>query len=291
MTASPGLARSQRPDESMSLLADIAGQALDPAYADAAARRAAADPSGSAVRRPARRSLAIGGVLAVTLLLVLAAVQTQRHATSDQRSRQTLLDQVHQESDGVNALEQRLNLLRDRTQRLSDSLLQTTAAGSALAARLDVADLVAGDVAATGPGLRVVVDDAREQSGSTDNQVLDRDLQSLVNALWAAGAEAIAIDDQRLTAQSAIRQAGSSILVNFEPIARPYVITAIGDPVGLATSFGASTAAARMRTYTQVYGLQFEFSRADSLTVPRAPGLPLRFAKPVAGRRTGEASR
>ena len=274
----------------MSLLTDIARQALDPAYADAAARRAAADPAGTAVRRPARLGLAVGGVLAATLLLVLAAVQTHRHAPSDQRSRQTLLDQVHRETDSVRALERRLDLLRDQTQQLRDGLLQTTAAGSALAARLDAADLAAGTVAVTGPGLRVVVDDAKAgQSGSTDNQVLDRDLQGLVNALWAAGAEAIAIDDERLTAQTAIRQAGSSILVNFEPIARPYVITAIGDPVGLATSFGASAAVARMQTYTQVYGLQFRFARAQNLIVPRAPGLPLRFAKPVAGRRTGEA--
>ena len=273
----------------MSLLTDIARQALDPAYADAAAQRDAARPSGGAVRRPPRRSLAISGVLAATLLLVIAAVQTHRHAPSDQRSRQTLLDQVRRETDGVHALEVRLDRLRDQTQQLRDALLHTTAAGSALAARLDAADLAAGTVAATGPGLRVVVDDSSGgQSGSTDNQVLDRDLQSLVNALWAAGAEAIAIDNERLTAQSAIRQAGSSILVNFEPVARPYVITAIGDPVGLATSFGASPAVARMHTYTQVYGLQFRFARVDSLTVPRAPGLPLRYAKPVAGRRTGE---
>jgi len=275
----------------MSLLTDIARQALDPAYADSAARRAAASPDG-AVRRQPRRSLAIAGVLAATLLLVLAAVQTHRRAPLDQRSRQALVDQVRRETDGVRTLEQRLDALRDRTQQLRDSLLQATAAGSALSHRLDAADLAAGTVAATGPGLQVVVDDAKgDPSGSTGNQVLDRDLQALVNALWAAGAEAIAVDDQRLTSQSAIRQAGSSILVNFEPIARPYVISAIGDPVGLATSFGASAAVARMHTYAQVYGLQFRFARVDSLTIPRAPGLPLRFAKPVAGRRTGEARR
>jgi uncharacterized protein YlxW (UPF0749 family) len=274
----------------MSLLADIARQALDPAYADVAARRAATDVVQRGLRHPPRRSLAVGGVLAATLLLVLAAVQTERHAPSAERARQTLLDQVRRETGGVRALEQRLDVLRDRTQRLQNGLLQTTGAGSALAARLDAGDLSVGTVAATGPGLRVVVDDAPAgQPGSTQNQVLDRDLQSLVNALWAAGAEAIAVDDQRLTAQSAIRQAGSSILVNFAPLAHPYVITAIGDPVGLETSFGSSPAAARMRTYTQVYGLQFRFARADSLTVPRAPGLPLRYAKPVVGRRTGEA--
>lgn len=273
----------------MSLLADIARQALDPAYADAAARREAAGETGG-VRRPRRRGLAVGGVLAATLLLVLAAVQTHRHAPSAQRSRQTLLEQVQRETEGVHGLERRLDLLRDSTQQLRNSLLLTTTAGANLAARLNAADLAAGTVAATGPGLRVVVDDAGSQrGGSGGNQVLDRDLQSLVNALWAAGAEAIAIDDQRLTAQSAIRQAGSSILVNFEPIARPYVISAIGDPVAMSTSFGASPAVARMRTYTQVYGLHFRFARVESLTLPRAPGLPLRFAKPVVGRRTGEA--
>ncbi|HMC70234.1 MAG TPA: DUF881 domain-containing protein, partial [Mycobacteriales bacterium] len=219
-----------------------------------------------------------------------AAVQTHRHAPSAERSRQTLLDQVHRETTGVTDLERRLNRLRDETGRLRTRLLQSSRVGSQLAARIDAADLAAGTVAASGPGLRVTVDDAPSTTGSgTGNQVLDRDLQSLVNALWAAGAEAVAIDGQRLTAQSAIRQAGSSILVNFEPVPRPYVITAIGDPVAMATSFGSSRAVARMRTYTQVYGLHFGFGRVQRLTVPRAPGLPLRYAKPLVGRRTGEA--
>lgn len=271
----------------MSLLTDIARQALDPAYADAAARRAGAPPGVNLLPRRARRGLVIGGVLGATLVLVLAGVQTHRHAPSAARSRATLLDQVRGETADIAALERRLDRLRDSTQSLRDSQLRSTTAGAQLAARLDAADLVAGTEAATGPGLRVVVDDA-SSSGGNSNQVLDRDLQSLVNALWAAGAEAIAIDNQRLTTQSAIRQAGSSILVNFEPVPRPYVITAIGDPVAMATSFGSSAAVARMRTYTQVYGLHFNFARDERLTVPRAPGLPLRFAKPVVGRRTGE---
>jgi uncharacterized protein YlxW (UPF0749 family) len=287
VTVSAGTGRPHRPDESMSLLTDIAQQALDPAYADAAARRAAV-PGVNLLRRPARRSLVLLGVLAATLVLVLAAEQTQRRAPSAARSRDTLLKEVRGETADIAALQRRLDLLRGRIQRLRNSELRSTGVGAALAARLDTADLVAGTMAATGPGLRVVADDASSGGGST-NQVLDRDLQSLVNALWAAGAEAIAIDDQRVTAQTAIRQAGSSILVNFQPVARPYVITAIGDPVAMATSFGSSAAVARMRTYTQVYGLHFSFARADRLTVPSAPGLPLRFAKPVIGRRTGEA--
>ena len=48
--------------------------------------------------------------------------------------------------------------------------------------------------------------------------MLDRDLQVIVNGLWAAGAEAIAVNGQRLTACSAIRSAGEAILVDFRPL-------------------------------------------------------------------------
>jgi uncharacterized protein YlxW (UPF0749 family) len=77
------------------------------------------------------------------------------------------------------------------------------------------------------------------------------------------------------------------VLVNFEPVRPPYVISAIGDPVSLETSFGSSRAAARMRTYTQLYGLRFRYSRSEQLAVPPAPGLTLRHAQPAA-RTTGD---
>jgi uncharacterized protein YlxW (UPF0749 family) len=112
--------------------------------------------------------------------------------------------------------------------------------------------------------------------------VLDRDVQSIVNALWAGGAEAVAVNGERLTTQSAIRQAGDAILVNFVPLASPYVVTAIGDPVTLETSFGSSGAAARMRTLAQVYGLQFGYARAGELTLAAAPTVRLRYAQALA---------
>ena len=64
----------------------------------------------------------------------------------------------------------------------------------------------------------------------TVNRVTDGDLQIAVNALWAAGAEAISINGQRLSATSAIRTAGSAVLVDFRPLSPPYEVTALGDP-------------------------------------------------------------
>ena len=267
----------------MSLLVDIASQALDPAYAEAAARRRAT-AGGPKRQRPA---VVLAGVLVATLVIVIAGVQAHRHAPAADRTRQALVAQVQHRTGAVTDLQRRLDALRRTTTALRDRSLASSAAGARLSHQLSTLELLAGTVAATGPGLRVVVDDAATDSRGGTNRVTDHDLQQLVNALWAAGAEAVAIGPQRLTAESAIRQAGSAVLVNFEPVRPPYTLTAIGDPVSLETSFGSSRAAARMRTYTQIYGLRFRYSRADELTVPPAPGLTLRHAQP-ATRATGE---
>jgi uncharacterized protein YlxW (UPF0749 family) len=271
--------RPRRPDESMSLLVDIATQALDPGYADAAARRAdSGDADG-----PTRPRLAVVGVLAATLLVVIAAVQAHRHAPGAARSRDALVSQVRAQSRGIDQLQSRLDRLRSETTGLRDAALASSSAGERLSSRLAAEELAAGTLAVTGPGLRVTLDD----SADGENQVLDRDLQSAVNALWAAGAEAVAVDGQRMTAQSAIRQAGQAILVNFEPVTAPYELEAVGDPVALETSFASSQAASRLRAYEQLYGLRFHYARADSLTLPPAPGLTLRYAHVATTPRSG----
>ena len=66
-----------------------------------------------------------------------------------------------------------------------------------------------------------------------DGRVYDRDLQDVVNALWLAGAEAMSINGQRLTAATAIRSAGEAILVNSRPLSPPSLVHAIGNPAPL----------------------------------------------------------
>jgi len=271
--------RPRRPDESMSLLVDIATQALDPGYADAAARRR---ESGTAARPP-RRWPVVTVVLAATLLVVIAGVQAHRSAPGASRSREALLAQVQGETRGVRSLQARLDRLRTETADLRDIALASSSAGERIADRLDAEELAAGAVPVTGPGLRVSLDDARDGR----NRVLDRDLQAAVNALWAAGAEAIAVDGQRITAQTAIRQAGDAVLVNFEPVSAPYDVLAVGDPVGLETSFGSSPAAERLHAYEQLYGLRFDYQRSDALSLPAAPGLTLRYAHKATIPRSG----
>ena len=266
----------------MSLLIDLSTDSLDPGYAAAAARKRA---SGDGAPQRPRWSLVGATVAAATLVIVIAAVQTRASAPAAARSRSALIAAVDRQSATVDRLEKSLAALSAQQATLRDATLAETSAGSALARRIAAEELALGTLPVVGPGLRVTLADAANPgagtSGTGRNRVLDRDLQQVTNALWTAGAEAIAVNGERLTAQSAIRQAGDAILVDFRPLVSPYVITVIGSPVDLETRFGASSTAARMRGYAQLYGLRFDYARAGRLSLPAATDVTLRFARPA----------
>jgi uncharacterized protein YlxW (UPF0749 family) len=108
--------------------------------------------------------------------------------------------------------------------------------------------------------------------------VLDRDLQDIANGLWQSGAEAIAVNGQRLTSRSAIRFAGEAILVNYRPLARPYRISAIGDPEDLQVEFAANDGGAYARALQDNYGIRVSIDAAKSLSLPAATSLTVREA-------------
>ena len=103
----------------------------------------------------------------------------------------------------------------------------------------------------------------------------------MVNALWAAGAEAISINGQRLGATTAIRFAGEAVLVDFRPVTNPYLVRAIGDPDELSARFLASPEVGSLAVISESFGLRFEFSQEDDLSLPAASTLELRSAVPV----------
>ena len=101
----------------------------------------------------------------------------------------------------------------------------------------------------------------------------------VVNGLWAAGAEAVSVNGQRLTALSAIRSAGDAILVDYRPLTRPYRVLAIGDPRTIQAAFSSGPAGSGLRTLQQTYGLKYEVEGVGRVTVPAAAALALRYAK------------
>lgn len=259
---------------------------LDPGYAEAAARRAEAGGPLPG-RPPLRRAAAVAAAVLAGLILVTAAGEARRSAPALAKTRADLADQVRQRTAQVSGLQRQVSQLSARLAQLRQNGLSGSSAGRALAAELASLQLAAGSSAVSGPAVRVTLSNARTAASPTDpaaqdngGQVLDTDLQHVVNALWASGAEAIAVNDQRVTALTSIRAAGQAIVVDFRPVDPPYVVTALGDPDTLQQSFVSSSTAATLRTYSQAYGLGFAVKALSSATLPASAAPALSAAHP-----------
>ncbi|GAA3167079.1 DUF881 domain-containing protein [Blastococcus jejuensis] len=272
-----------------SLLDDVLAETLDPAYAQAAARRAGTEPS-----RPARgRGRVLVALTMVGAGLLVAVTYDQAAATAQgrQQVRAALVDDIQLSSDVGDDLTAELEDLRLEVGRTRDDLLAASAVGQQALDALARAERGAAAVAVTGPGLLVTLANAESDAdddpvgGTTEvdpsGRVRDGDLQLVVNALWAAGAEAISIDDQRLGATTAIRFAGEAVLVDFRPVTNPYEIRAIGDPDDLAAGFLENPQVIALADVSNTFGLRFEFAKVDELTLPAASTLELRAASPA----------
>lgn len=284
---------ASRPDASMSLLNDLLGHAADDEYAHAA-RRAGPGP-----RRRVPLLLALGLAMA-GLLLAVAALQVRARAPEVAETRRSLVAEVEERTAVTDRLQHEVARLRSQLDAASQARLRASAAGSAATTRLRRLALATGSVPASGPGVRVVVDDAEAgssaaQPGETtysveEGRVLDYDLQRLVNGLWAAGAEAVAVDGQRLTALSAIRAAGDAILVDYRPLRPPYTVTALGDSAGLELAFVEEPVGRYFRTLEEAYGIRFDVRAVAQARLPGASATALRYAD-VAGDGSSEAPR
>jgi uncharacterized protein YlxW (UPF0749 family) len=264
------------------LFLDVATLSVDPAYVEAAARRAA---GGARSGRAAGVAL-LACLAALGLLLATAARTTRSRATGVDRVRAELVAEARRRTTETDALVATQDRLRAETEAARDRQLGSTRSGRDLADRLGRLELAAAAVPVTGPGVVVRLEDSPEAGGpddpNGDGRVRDRDIQEVVNALWAAGAEAVAVDGLRISALTAIREAGQAVLVDYRPITAPYRIEALGDPAAVEPAFAASPTAGRFRTFTEFYGLGFTLRRADELRLPGAETLVLRHARPVA---------
>lgn len=263
------------PRVTLPLLDLIQQQSLDEDYLVAAERRAARaqdeEPRGSAGAPGARHPRRIAAVVVAVfgIMASTAAVQTQRNATVDDEGRASLVARIDDERARVAGLQERIAQLRDGNVAREDRARAIAAAEAALTPRLRRLGVRTGFVAVRGPGISVVVNDAA--SGDDDGVVRDEDLALLVDGLWMAGAEAIAINGQRLTALSSIRTSGAAVEVNGVGIAPPYTVLAIGDRGTLQADFFETSSGLAFNDLSARFGFQFDMQNEDEVSLPSGP--------------------
>ena len=144
----------------------------------------------------------------------------------------------------------------------------------------------AGLEAMRGPGLAVTLDDApRHGAIPTDARpddlvVHQQDVQAVVNALWAGGAEAMQLMDQRVISTSAVRCVGNTLILQGRVYSPPYRVTAIGNVSAMLRAMDESREINIYQEYVAAYGLRWSVVQHNTVTVPAYAGsLELRYAK------------
>ena len=193
-----------------------------------------------------------------------------------------------QEKRTVQAMENEIRQLRQKMTELENALATGTKQTKVLNDSLQAAKMLAGLVEVEGPGIELILRDSerRPAPGSTESLLIDLyiihdyDLLRVVNELRQAGAEAIAINGQRLVATSAIRCVGPVIYINDIKMASPFVIHAIGDP---NTLLGAlKTPGGVLSDIIDADPKMVEMHARDRVRIPAYTGsTQFRFAKPV----------
>lgn len=150
-----------------------------------------------------------------------------------------------------------------------------------LYAELEAARLSAGLIPVTGPGLALRLEDG-SQGGGIDVLVSARDVRTLIEELWLAGAQAIAVNGERVVASTAVLDFGGSILVNSAYISPPYTILVIGPP-NLYDRLRASVGFVQfVQARVEAAGLRLSVAQPESIDIPAFAGtVNLRNAKPV----------
>lgn len=146
-------------------------------------------------------------------------------------------------------------------------------------------EFAAGLVPVVGPGLQVSMSDApRDADGNypagvdpDDLVVHQQDVQSVVNALWAGGAEAMMIMDQRVLTTSAVRCIGNTLLLQGRTYSPPFVVTAIGDAASMSAALDTEPGVQLLLQYVDKYQLGYEVTVLDSVQLPAYDG-PVRLA-------------
>lgn len=227
---------------------------------------------------------AAGFLLSAVLLTGREDAQT-RHSRHDE-----LVALVAARHEHVETLEARLAGLRERL----DAVEQAVDPAGGLRQAVDDAERAAGLSALTGPGIRMRLDDADGDCPTgdpADCRIRDLDLQAAVNVVFAAGAEAVAVNGERIVATSAVRNAGAAVLVNYHVLGSPYEVEAIGEPATLERGVRRSELVSDFAVWTERYGLGFEVEAVDELTLPAYTGsLRTREAEVVPAARGEEDS-
>jgi len=240
--------------------------------------------------RVQRQNLANGLALLIPALLFgfLVSAQWQTQLERSQlavRYNAPLTEAARSLQDEQNTLKAQLADLRKQLDKIQANASTQTDATRSLQARIDDLKARAGLTAVTGDGVLIALDDAKQttvNAKDVDKSICHAtDLTDIVNTAWRGGAQAVAINNERIVGTSSVYCVGSTIMVNGTLMSPPFQIVVIGRQDQLLGAFEDPAQLRDIKQRSEVHGLGFRVSRATQLRAPEYSGaLNVRAAQP-----------
>lgn len=228
----------------------------------------------------ARRRHALRGTISVGVVMALAGTLFTANARlsrgSDERQAVDLPGLQANEDARRERLAAQVEELRGEVDRLTAE--QNAQSGIDWSSAGVAAEVASGQVPVTGEGLVVELDDADPNGprpagvGADDLVVHQQDLQAVINALWAGGAEAMMLMDQRVISTSAFQCIGNVLSLQGRRYSPAYVVTAIGDPAALLEALDSDPAIRAYKSWVAAVGLGWSVQERQDLSLPAYDG-------------------
>ena len=230
--------------------------------------------------------LSIGCILLGMLITLQFKTQkTEGFPLTNFRSNELVRMVKDLESERRRLMEE-LKEVRVQLQRFETAAKEEKGMSQILSQELEKRKMEAGMISVEGQGLVVILRDSTKQPASGEDSyfyiVHDVDLHQLVTELWAAGAEALSINGERLVANTAIRCVGPTVLVNTVRLAPPYIVHVLGDSATLEASLKMQGGFLDVMEASIRHGVTVEIVRKSLVSVPAFQGtVSFKYARPV----------
>lgn len=269
-----------RADDSLRLIDDLTNRSMDPMFLDSSLGRHDDSP----LTLWATRIFCF--VVCIAVGFMGCAFVRQLYADPRKAVRSSLASELKASQQNVETLGTQVTDLRAQIERQSKKLDANALSGTMLSD-----EMASGQVAVTGEGIELTVANPIAASDGTSGTgtreytsgdrlrvVTDADLQTIVAVLWRAGAEAIAVNGERLGSQTAIRAAGGTILVGLKAVESPYLIQAIGNSNNLSHVVDRSHLGALYDEYRQA-GISLQVKKSTGIRLEAAVASDVVYAR------------
>ncbi|WEV68311.1 DUF881 domain-containing protein [Bifidobacterium sp. ESL0769] len=266
-------------DDSLRLIDDLTNRPLDPLFSDA-----------RLTQQKPRSALSIWSTRIIVFIICIAVGFVGsvfvRQLNTDPRKqvRASLISELEQQNASLKKVTTEVTDLHAKVVKQADSMPNASPDST-----LSQDEMVNGTLAVKGPGIVFTLADPvasgaangaapRENNTNHIRVVTDADLQGIVNLLWKAGAEAIAINGYRIGVSTSVRTAGQTILIGVNQVTSPYKIEVIGDAKDLSEAMNSKSQPGLYRTLNAA-GINPQISRSYSLKLPAAETTNITEAK------------